>query len=144
MRNWLLRNFWLKIVSLALAVITWFYVVDELSHTPGEERLPFWIGYAPGNIIKQVQITPVIEGQPLENYVLRSDRITIRPDATFIIGPKRIIEKVNSLKTVPIDVTGQSKTYNVTVPLESLRGVRFYGAGGIVDITIPIERSQQP
>lgn len=142
MKNWLLKNFWLKAISLALAVITWFYVVGELSHTPGEERLPFWVGYAPGNVIKQVQITPIIKGQPAENYILRTDKITIKPDATFIIGPKRIVDKLVSLKTVPIDITSQSKTYNVTVPLESLKGIRFYGAGGIVDITIPIEKSQ--
>lgn len=142
MKSWLLKNFWLKSISLVLAIITWLYVVGELSRTPAEERLPFWIGYAPGNVIKQVQITPIIKGQPAENYILRTDKITIKPDATFIIGPKRIVDKLVSLKTVPIDITGQSKTYNVTVPLESLKGIRFYGAGGIVDITIPIEKSQ--
>lgn len=144
MKNWLLKNFWLKVISLALAVITWFYVVDELSHTPGEERLPFWVGYAPGNVIKQVQVIPMIKGHPAENYILRADKIVLKPDATFIIGQKRIVDKVASLKTVPVDITGQTKTYNVTVPLESVKGIRLYGGGGIVDLTIPIEKSQQP
>ncbi|KPK37933.1 MAG: hypothetical protein AMJ78_10765 [Omnitrophica WOR_2 bacterium SM23_29] len=144
MKNWLFKNFWLKAISLVLAIITWFYVVGELSHTPGEERLPFWFGYAPGNVIKQVQIIPMITGRPATGYVLRADKITIKPNATFIIGPKRIVDKLISLKTVPIDITSQTKTYNVTVPLESIKGVRFYGAGGIVDIIIPIEKAQQP
>lgn len=142
MKNWLSKNLWLKVISLVLAIITWFYVVGELSHAPGEERLPFWVGYAPGNVIKQVQITPIINGQPAENHILRTDKITIKPDATFIIGPKRIVDKIVSLKTVPIDITSQSRTYSVTVPLESIKGVRFYGAGGIVDVTIPIEKSR--
>lgn len=30
MNNWLLNNFWIKIISLILAVITWFYVNEEL------------------------------------------------------------------------------------------------------------------
>ncbi|OIO33912.1 MAG: hypothetical protein AUJ70_02225 [Candidatus Omnitrophica bacterium CG1_02_40_15] len=30
MNNWLINNFWIKIVSLILAVITWFYVNEEL------------------------------------------------------------------------------------------------------------------
>lgn len=144
MKNWLLKNFWLKAISLALAIITWFYVVGELRRTPGEERLPFWVGYAPGNLIKQVQITPIIKGLPAAGYILRADKITIKPDATFIIGSRRLVDRLVSLTTVPIDITGQTKTYNVTVPLESIKGVRFYGAGGIVDITIPIEKSQQP
>lgn len=30
MNNWLLNNFWIKIVALILAVITWFYVNEEI------------------------------------------------------------------------------------------------------------------
>lgn len=30
MSNWIINNFWIKIVSLILAVITWFYVNEEL------------------------------------------------------------------------------------------------------------------
>ena len=30
MKNWIVNNFWIKIVSLILAVITWFYVNGEL------------------------------------------------------------------------------------------------------------------
>lgn len=31
MKSWLVNNFWIKIVSLMLAVITWFYVKVELT-----------------------------------------------------------------------------------------------------------------
>ncbi|MFH1782770.1 MAG: hypothetical protein ABH848_04045 [Candidatus Omnitrophota bacterium] len=30
MKNWIINNFWIKIISLILAVITWFYVNGEL------------------------------------------------------------------------------------------------------------------
>lgn len=30
MNNWLINNFWIKVISLILAVITWFYVNEEL------------------------------------------------------------------------------------------------------------------
>jgi YbbR domain-containing protein len=30
MTKWLINSFWIKIVSLILAVITWFYVNEEL------------------------------------------------------------------------------------------------------------------
>ena len=30
MKNWFTNNLWVKIVSLILAVITWFYVNEEL------------------------------------------------------------------------------------------------------------------
>ncbi|PIP67573.1 MAG: hypothetical protein CO035_02100 [Candidatus Omnitrophica bacterium CG_4_9_14_0_2_um_filter_42_8] len=30
MNNWIVNNFWIKVVSLILAIITWFYVNEEL------------------------------------------------------------------------------------------------------------------
>lgn len=30
MKNWIVNNFWIKVMSLLLAVITWFYVNGEL------------------------------------------------------------------------------------------------------------------
>lgn len=144
MIDWLSKNFWLKIIALILAMITWFYVDEAIKHNPGEERLPFWVGYAHGNMMKRVRIKPAISGHPAEGYVIRWDKITVKPTYTFIIGPKRGVEKVLFLKTVEIDVAGQNKTYAVTIPLESLESesIRFYGAGGTVDVIIPIEKAQ--
>ncbi len=31
MSGWFLNNFWIKVVSLILALITWFYVNEELT-----------------------------------------------------------------------------------------------------------------
>lgn len=31
MKSWIVNNFWMKMVSLALAVLTWFYVNSELN-----------------------------------------------------------------------------------------------------------------
>ncbi len=36
MKNWIVNNFWIKAISLMLAVITWFYVNGELEK---EKRL---------------------------------------------------------------------------------------------------------
>jgi len=30
MNNWITNNFWIKILSLILAIVTWFYVNEEL------------------------------------------------------------------------------------------------------------------
>ena len=30
MKNWIVNNFWIKVVSLILAMVTWFYVNGEL------------------------------------------------------------------------------------------------------------------
>lgn len=31
MQKWLLNNFWLKVISLILAIVTWFYISGELA-----------------------------------------------------------------------------------------------------------------
>lgn len=31
MKNWIVTNFWIKVISLILAIITWFYVNGELT-----------------------------------------------------------------------------------------------------------------
>jgi len=36
MKNWIINNFWIKVISLILAVIMWFYVNGELEK---EKRL---------------------------------------------------------------------------------------------------------
>jgi YbbR domain-containing protein len=38
MKNWIVNNFWIKITSLILAVITWFYVNGELYKTSLAEK----------------------------------------------------------------------------------------------------------
>jgi len=30
MNKWIINNFWIKVLSLILAVVTWFYVNEEL------------------------------------------------------------------------------------------------------------------
>jgi len=132
------------VISLALAVITWYYVTEELRQATGEERMPFWVTYTQSNVVKEVKIVPVIVGRPAVNCVLRLENITVNPDTTFIMGPKRLVDKISSLRTWQVDVTGQNKTFTLMAPLELVKGVRFYGSGGIVDVTIPIEKARQP
>ncbi|MFA4991920.1 MAG: hypothetical protein WC569_05005 [Candidatus Omnitrophota bacterium] len=31
MFKWIVNNFWIKIISLVLAIITWFYVSEEIT-----------------------------------------------------------------------------------------------------------------
>lgn len=34
MKNWVTHNFWLKVIALGLAIITWIYVKGELVIKP--------------------------------------------------------------------------------------------------------------
>ena len=50
MNNWFFNNFWIKITSLILAVITWFYVNEELIKEKQMTRQLY-----KSSVVKQVQ-----------------------------------------------------------------------------------------
>jgi YbbR domain-containing protein len=50
MNNWFFNNFWIKITSLILAVITWFYVNEELVKEKQMTRQLY-----ESSVVKQVQ-----------------------------------------------------------------------------------------
>jgi len=50
MNNWFFNNFWIKITSLILAVITWFYVNEELVKEKQMTRQLY-----KSSVVKQVQ-----------------------------------------------------------------------------------------
>jgi YbbR domain-containing protein len=50
MNNWFFNNFWIKITSLILAVITWFYVNEELIKEKQMTRQLY-----KSSVVKQIQ-----------------------------------------------------------------------------------------
>lgn len=34
MKKWIVNNFWLKVISLILAIVTWLYISGELTEKP--------------------------------------------------------------------------------------------------------------
>jgi YbbR domain-containing protein len=50
MNNWFFNNFWIKITSLILAVITWFYVNEELVKEKQMTRQLY-----KSSVVKQIQ-----------------------------------------------------------------------------------------
>ena len=57
MKNWIVNNFWIKIVSLILAVITWFYVNGELDKEKRVSR-KFYYKSLP---VEPIQKQPALE-----------------------------------------------------------------------------------
>lgn len=67
MKNWIVNNFWIKIVSLILAIITWFYVNGELDK---ERRIPgkFYKTLSP----QEIEAPPAAEKKQMnKGYVIK-------------------------------------------------------------------------
>jgi YbbR domain-containing protein len=111
---------------------------QRLYHLTGSEvRAPFGVDVvqvAPSSIAlffeqssaKTVPVTPVLEGQPAEGYVV--DRVTANPAKVEIVGPASALKALSSAVTEAVSVEGATKNVveSVTVgpadPTVRLRG----------------------
>jgi hypothetical protein len=128
-KGWITYNFWLKALSLILAVVTWSYVTWQLEkaeekekHAKSDEQ------WAMFNIIhydfaaKKLPIAAAITGAAQDGYEVAATGITVSPAECVIIGPKNVLREVASAKTAPVDISGSSADIDRCVSLAPIRG----------------------
>jgi len=141
MRNIITNNTGLKLLSLFLAVLTWFYIVVELQKGTTteidtlERLLPYKI------VSKQVPIKLSIAGEPQSGYYVSFDDIIVTPSTCVMLGPRSVLDRVSSVNTQKIDVEGYSrsitKDVSVIMPIKGV-GIREK----FVTVTIPILKKE--
>ncbi|MFH1752791.1 MAG: YbbR-like domain-containing protein [Candidatus Omnitrophota bacterium] len=137
MKNFFVNNFGLKLLALLLAIVTWVYVVVELQEGVVAERSALQSILPPYRLLsKKVPIKLNIIGEPKAGYGVAYDRIAIKPNEFLIVGPKSIIERLTSIDTEPVDITGSSKTFmkdvSIVPPTKGIIREKF------VTVTVPI------
>ncbi len=65
---------------------------------------------------KTVGITPYIVGSPADGYTMCSD-IIIQPEKILIKGGRKLINKINYIKTNEIDISNINKSFSKTINL---------------------------
>ncbi|MCX5668081.1 MAG: hypothetical protein NTY34_07235 [Candidatus Omnitrophica bacterium] len=139
-KNVLTKHLLLKFLSLMLALLAWFYIVNELNKGPNEE-LELLRKMRPGESIvaKKLMISPVFTGKPSWGNTVRRDQLVVVPEYCVVMGSKNVLGKVKSAYTVPIDLKRASKTFITQVALSPIApGV--YMEDMLVQVTVPIEK----
>ncbi len=134
------KHLFLKFLSLILALLAWFYIVNELNKGSSEE-LEILRRMHPGEgmVAKKLMISPVFAGRPSWGNSIRRDQVAVVPEYCIVMGPRNILSKVNSAHTMPIDLKGTSKTFTTQVALNIIApGV--YMEETLVQVTVPIEK----
>lgn len=134
------KHLFLKFLSLMLALLAWFYIVNELNKGSNEE-LEFLRRMHPNEsmVAKKLMISPVFTGKPSWGNSVRRDQVAIVPEYCIVMGSRNILGKVKSAYTMPIDLKGTSKTFTAQVALNSIApGV--YMEETLVQVTVPIEK----
>lgn len=134
------KDFGLKITALILALILWFYVVDELNKGSAEDR-QFLNKVLPqeGVVAKRLPIKPVFVGTPRFGFTVDNRNVVIVPDFCIVVGSKELLSRIKFAYTMPIDVRGMSKPFSRSVPISPI-APGIYMEETLVQITVPVER----
>ncbi len=134
------KNAGLKLVALVLALVIWFYVVNELNKGSEVDR-QFLNKVLPSDTVmaKKLVIKPVFIGTPRSGYVVDNKKAIIVPEYCIVVGQKELLSRTRFAYTMPIDVRGISKPFTKSVPLNPIAPGIFMEET-LVQVTIPIER----
>jgi len=107
--KWILSNFWIKVISLFLAVGTWFYVADLIENSTEKKILAKILPTYTKMVSKKLNIEAVFAGSLPDGYVLDLNEVRVDPPYLVVAGPRFIFNKVQKLETVPIDISEYRK-----------------------------------
>ncbi len=88
-------------------------------------------------IVQKIKIQPDFIGEPAFGYKVRENEIQLDPNAILVEGPKGRLEKLDALKTEPIDLVGRVRPLRRTVGLIVPANVKPLSET-LVDIYVPI------
>jgi len=134
------KNLLLKFLSLILALLVWFYIVNELNKGSNEEHeLLRKMRPGEGMIAKKLAIKPVFVGKPSWGNRLMRDQVVVSPDYCVVMGSKNALSNIRSAYTMPVDLKRASKTFTAQAALSPIApGV--YMEDTPVQVTVPIEK----
>jgi len=138
------KHLLLKFLSLILALLVWFYIVNELNKGSNEER-EILRNMRPGEsmVARKLMIKPVFIGKPARGSMVMRDQVVIAPEYCIVMGSRSVLDRVKSAYTVPIDLKRASKTFTTQVALNPIApGV--YMEETLVNVTVPIEKDAGP
>ncbi len=137
LRKILLNNIWLKIISLFLAFLTWFYITE--TEKTGSESTILQKFLASAYISKSLKIEPSFTGEVPKGYEFLKNDVKIIPESIIIVGPARILSKKESIKTQPIDLSEHTKSKTLDVNLENI-STAIKSSKTRVEVYLPVEK----
>ena len=115
------NNFLPKVVSLVLAISTWFYVFDLVnseSFLQKKEAIEDVLArhrFA----VKEVPVKPAFTGKTPRGYRVLFDKVKVDPSCMSILAPESILEGVDELETERIYLGEYTRSVNLRLGIRS-------------------------
>jgi hypothetical protein len=141
-RRFFTKHLILKALSLVLALLVWFYIVNELNKGSVEELLMLRkMLPSEGLMAKRLGIKPVFVGTPRRGYKINREQTVIVPEYCIVVGSRDVLGRIKSVYTMPIDIRNTTKTFIASIPLNPIApGV--YMEETLVQVTVPVEKEE--
>ncbi len=88
-------------------------------------------------IVKKLALKPDLAGEPAFGYRVDEKAIDLDPNAVLVEGPKAALEKMDTIKTEPIQLVGRVRSFRRTVRINQGLELKIVG-DGITEVQIPI------
>ncbi len=136
----LFNNFWPKLISLVLAVATWFYIFDLVSSDSFSQKKEtaedIYARYK--FTVKEVPVSPVFSGNSPTGYHVVFDKVKVEPSVIAIFGPEEVLKEVDNLSTDRINLGEYTRSVNLRLGVRSdLKFLRTDDKA--VDVYLPVE-----
>ncbi|MBI4395293.1 MAG: hypothetical protein HY583_03740 [Candidatus Omnitrophica bacterium] len=89
-------------------------------------------------IVKKLPVQVELAGEPAYGYRVNQEDIELDPNAVLVEGPKAILEKMDTIKTEPIQLVGRVRSFRRTVRIRPSAEMKVVG-DGITEVQIPIK-----
>ena len=139
-RKFFTKHIGLKLTAFSLALALWFYIVNELKKGNEEER-QFLNQVLPqeGLVAKKLSIMPIFIGKPARGLTVDPRKAVVVPEYCIVVGTKDLLGKIRFIYTMPIDITGVSKSFTKSVALNPI-APGIYTEETLVQVTVPVEK----
>ncbi|HLD56147.1 MAG TPA: CdaR family protein [Candidatus Omnitrophota bacterium] len=89
-------------------------------------------------IVKKLPVEVELIGEPAFGYRADREAIEIDPNAVLVEGSKAVLEKMDTIKTEPIQLVGRVRSFRRTARIHQAPEMRIVG-DGITEVQIPIK-----
>ena len=141
----LLKGSWvLKMAALIAAILTYFYINGEIYTTEKDKKVldPSYklIKLTAKNLPVKVRLATA----PPDGYHIVDNQVSTQPSQVIVVGPEALLEEASTAETALLDISENTKTMTRRIPLESVAGIHLAGTPYTVDVTVPLEKIEEP